>query len=518
LSISNGKPDLNILLEKIIKELRILEIGISFLKNTYENIKFFLIAGVFDKPARSSVLCHTSSNGFYGCIKCLQIGVRITKEKTGGTVHVYPFDSKYPDGPQRTVENYNEHLDECLTTSKKTFGIAKKSLLSNLKYFNPLLNTCIDTMHSIFLGVTKNFFKYWFSNPISNNYSLRKKIGIIDERLLKIKPPSFICSAPRSVTKWHKWRAHEFMNFILHFSLIVFSNVMEFKYYQNLKLFVISLEHLYAPSINKNDLDIIQRLLRLFVSQLSKLYDDFIMLSGVHELLHLVDCTLDFGPLNNINCFQFEEVNRKVMRLVNGKNLMGDEFVKIFNITQKMVNTLDTVPEDDIFYKFLNSTPIIKSSNYKKMKSLEGARFNKKFFFAKNEHICQLILDDFGIITENLKIFSYLKFNGILYTDQFYQSKFGNFAIYDFERLRYGLITALIEVDTRVFLYIQEIIPLYRPYFFESEDYIKSDLQICSVSNNYFVTKIESVNKILFAQVSETMIFISKFKTNHIFN
>ncbi len=43
------------------------------------------------------------------------------------------------------------------------------------------------------------------------------------------------------------------------------------------------------------------------------------MLSGTHELIHLIDCTKDFGPLNNINCFPFEEMNRKFLSCIKGE-------------------------------------------------------------------------------------------------------------------------------------------------------------------------------------------------------
>jgi hypothetical protein len=58
------------------------------------------------------------------------------------------------------------------------------------------------------------------------------------------------------------------------------------------------------------------------------------MLSGMHELLHLVDCTLDFGPLNSISLFTFEELNRKGVRLIKGKDLIGEEFIKLLSTAQ----------------------------------------------------------------------------------------------------------------------------------------------------------------------------------------
>ena len=73
-----------------------------------------------------------------------------------------------------------------------------------------------------------------------------------------------------------------------------------------------------------------------FVNQLSKLYGEDIMVSGFHELLHLVECTKQFGPFNSTNCFQFEELNRKVVQLIKGKSLIGEEFYKLFVVAQSL--------------------------------------------------------------------------------------------------------------------------------------------------------------------------------------
>ena len=60
------------------------------------------------------------------------------------------------------------------------------------------------------------------------------------------------------------------------------------------------------------------------------------MLSGVHELLHLVECTRNFGPLNNINCFPFKELNQKCIGSIHGRDLIGEEFIKLFSIMQSL--------------------------------------------------------------------------------------------------------------------------------------------------------------------------------------
>ena len=56
-------------------------------------------------------------------------------------------------------------------------------------------------------------------------------------------------------------------------------------------------------------------------------------LQCAHELLHLVDCTIEFGTLNSINCFQFEELNRKLLTFTHGFDLIGGRnFQNILNM------------------------------------------------------------------------------------------------------------------------------------------------------------------------------------------
>jgi hypothetical protein len=64
--------------------LKKLEYGIELkINNTIQNTKFFLVAGVFDKLAKATVLNMKASNGFYGCTKCLQPGVTFKDGENG---------------------------------------------------------------------------------------------------------------------------------------------------------------------------------------------------------------------------------------------------------------------------------------------------------------------------------------------------------------------------------------------------------------------------------------------------
>ncbi len=93
---------------------------------------------------------------------------------------------------------------------------------------------------------------------------------------------------------------------------------MPLKFYQHLKKFVLFIETILSSRINVRNLKSVEVVLIEFVKEMPELYSKNIMLSGAHELLHLTHCTLEFGPLNSVNCFQYEELNRKLMRFLHG--------------------------------------------------------------------------------------------------------------------------------------------------------------------------------------------------------
>jgi len=160
-----------------------------------------VIAAVFDKPAKSSILNMISCNGFYGCTKCEQPGesYKAPKKKSnsnnseensnqdfggGGVQHIYKFDEENSKGPLRSDETYLNDL-KTASASNPVKGIKGPCILNSLKHFKAISSTCIDYMHSILEGVVKNFFKYWFSSEFSyHDCSIRKYLQEIDKRLL----------------------------------------------------------------------------------------------------------------------------------------------------------------------------------------------------------------------------------------------------------------------------------------------------------------------------------------------
>lgn len=260
-----------------------------------------------------------------------------------------------------------------MLTNKPYRGIKGPCLLSRLKYYDPLESTNIDYMHSILYGVVHYLLNMWFCSDFSQErFSMIRYSDEKNKRLLSIRPSKAVPYAPRSIDKYHLWKAHELQSFILFYSLISFNGILEIEYYENFILLVISMEILLSKEITFQMLEFLQCIIVKFVKQCSMLYPSQIMLSGMHELLHVVKCTYDFGPMNSLSCFQFEEMNRKLKNLIKSKNLVGDEFIKLFSILQALgsfVNSIDFSNED--LLKFVTKHSQVKTSNKKYFESKE---------------------------------------------------------------------------------------------------------------------------------------------------
>ena len=134
---------------------------------------------------------------------------------------------------------------------------------------------------------------------------------------------------------------------------------MDIKYLEPHINFVISLEYLLAPKINISDLDKIEKAILFFVTKVSDIYPEQLMLSGMHELLHLVDITKKFGNLNSMNLFQFETLNRHLMSLIHGKYLVGEEFILNYNLLQGLCSYAENLEENGLLDKIKIGKKII---------------------------------------------------------------------------------------------------------------------------------------------------------------
>ena len=423
-------------------------------------------------------------------------------------MHCYKFCKDDPSGPLRKKETY---IEDC---ENQSYGVKGKIKLSELRFFSPLYNTNIDYMHSILEGVVKRFFRYWFDE--NGEQSLKQFTQEIDERLLSIKPPLFIPITPRSIEQRAKWRANEYLNFLLYYSLPIFCGIMEPKYYLNLMKLVVSMELLLENKIKCENLPIIKNILISFVKEVEDIYPKAIMVSGMHEILHLVECTLIFGPLNCTNSFQFEELNRKVISLISGKDLMGDEFLKLFLVLQGLT-----------FYSFKNDNPvlkeyfekrnIIKSSNRKRLnESKKGVFTPLGEILPASVEISNKIMTQHSDVLLPLKYCTRISFNGIVYTSLKSDTKRCDYCVKTHDE-SFGLIEFFVYNDVQVYVILKRISKYFHPFFDPLYPQLKSKSFLANFTKSEFISTLDKISKAFLIEINDTRIYISTLSISHLF-
>ena len=85
---------------------------------------------------------------------------------------------------------------------------------------------------------------------------------LIDVKIINITPPKYVPKAPRSIYSWKQWRAHEYLSFILFYSLPVFIDIMfETTHFEHLIKLVTIMEIILSREIKISDLDFAKKLI-----------------------------------------------------------------------------------------------------------------------------------------------------------------------------------------------------------------------------------------------------------------
>lgn len=110
-------------------------------------------------------------------------------------------------------------------------------------------------MHCVLLGVVKMLLNLWFDKLHRNSiFIISSKIQEVDQRLLNIKPPSFITRLPRSLTDVSHYKAAEFKNFLLYYGLPCLYGILPAEQYHHFSLLVFSTYILLQEKISATNI------------------------------------------------------------------------------------------------------------------------------------------------------------------------------------------------------------------------------------------------------------------------
>ncbi|KAK0132503.1 hypothetical protein N1851_032640 [Merluccius polli] len=231
-----SKPEMPTLLRPFVKELQdLFTEGFSWHDNTGHKHNTKVAPGVCicdaparDLPSRRSARAMVQEmkqfNGRYGCGFCLHMGEIVPKGK--GFTRVYPHSTEYPQ--LRTHDQTTNQASAAIQSDTDVNGVKGPSQLLLLPNFDIIKHFVPEYMHSVCLGVTKQFVRIWCDskNSALPFYLQPKVIQQIDSSLLTIHPPHEVKRCPRSLSERHFWKASEWRAFLLFYSPILLKTVL----------------------------------------------------------------------------------------------------------------------------------------------------------------------------------------------------------------------------------------------------------------------------------------------------
>lgn len=214
-----------------------------------------------------------------------------------------------------------------------------------IQSYDYVRSSAIDYMHGVLLGISKLLINLWIGSTHSKEkFSISAYVDVIDERLTKIKPPSFITRIPRTLSNHFKyWKASELRAWMLYYSLPILLDILPPSYFVHYAAFVQGIYLLCTECITRQDLIKSNQLLSYFVHMFSSLYGERYLTLNMHSLIHLPQCVEDLGPLWVYSCFPFEDANGTLLELFHGTQNVEMQIISSINIVQNMPKLISSV-------------------------------------------------------------------------------------------------------------------------------------------------------------------------------
>lgn len=443
---SECKPNMNTFLQPFCTRLKDLYYkGFKWIHpQTNEEFISKVVAPLFiaDAPARANLQNILLYNGTYGCNVCEIMTKKCKKIAGKKTTRIYPFEKN--DSLLRTSTRMIRQAEMREVFAKAHCkGVKGLSILSTLPLLD--LGSCVlpKYMHSVLLGVVKQYANLLLEKPGPCN--IKKDSDEINLFMENIEPPQSFNRLPRSITDFKYYKASEFYNWILFYSLPSLIGFLPDKYMQHLMLLVMALYDLLQDQILiQPDLERAQNFLDLFVEQIPILYSAREMTYNSHQLKHLGLCVRRWGPLRSTSAFPWENQNGYIAQSVHGTKNIGQEIVNNLKIIQGVQMLKCKIEQTN------HNAEARELQNY----SLLGNPIN----YEAHENDRFLIISE-GFIDENLNIYARANIFGEVYTSTSYKTIKTNsytIEIRNFDNsCVYGMIKIFFEKENELYFIIE---------------------------------------------------------------
>lgn len=268
---------------------------------------------IADAPARSFIKCIKGHNAYHGCERCEVEGDYFLNRMI--------FSSK--SGCPRTDQSFRSKSDIDHHQANAVSPLIDLNI-DMVSYF------VLDYMHLVCLGVMRKLLHLWVSGPLKVRLpsNLVKKLSSYLMDCSKHVPVEF-ARKPRSLRDVHRYKATEFRQFLLYTGPCLLLDVLKADVLSNFMYLHCAMKILLSECACIPEYNSIARyLLEKFVESGTLLYGNEFLVFNVHNLLHLADDGLNYGNLDRVSAFPFENYMQKLKRLVRGQHLQLEQVVR----------------------------------------------------------------------------------------------------------------------------------------------------------------------------------------------
>uniref|UniRef100_A0A1B0CU09 Transposase domain-containing protein n=1 Tax=Lutzomyia longipalpis TaxID=7200 RepID=A0A1B0CU09_LUTLO len=297
-----SKPDnLNAFLDPFVTEMNEL-INNGIIINNYK-VTIGIHSFICDSPARSFIKGIVYFNHHQGCSKCTVIG-------SFDTCMNFPnVDAQKRDDIGFRSKRHPGHHKKTTPLEKLPIDMIEQFPIS-------------DSLHLLDQGVMKRLLEGW----INGKFNFRTKFSSAQcKEITKLLAqanetrPIELHRKIRPLDSLHLWKGTEFRTFLLYLGVVILRDFVNSEVYYHFLLLFCSIT-IYYTKYYSNLFEVAKEMITDYVKSHRKMYGNFSIVSNVHNLLHIYDDVQNFGDLQNISTYPYENYLGKLKRLVRSGN------------------------------------------------------------------------------------------------------------------------------------------------------------------------------------------------------
>lgn len=259
---------------------------------------------------------------------------------------------------------------------------------------------------------------------------------------------------PRSVTSCKNYKASEFLQWLLNYSVPILIKYLPDNLFQHWILLVMAVFILLKKKILKTEVQKAELLIRLFVRDIANLYKDRMLVYNVHQLLHLSLYVSRWGPLWATSAFPFENYNGFLANSLHGTH----------NVKQELINSVKMYEGYLILKnKIVDIQPIRVEESMKVL--------GQKIKSFKNINV--QLFERLGHNINELQIYSRVFMKGIIYTSQLHKTLKTNTYTVNIEfndnTNMYGFVKFYFVKSSIIYIYLQPLHILHTSIIYHKE-------------------------------------------------